>query len=447
MTLRHTFIMRLRPHWQSLRHIFMLWGSTLAGAGLAFLTQVLLARVLGTEAFGILASALAAVVLMVPLAGLGMAPLWLKWFGEEGAQARRWLGLSLSLVLACVLLALLLLAAWAKWGPHEAMLRNALWLMLLHLPAQVVIELVASRFQLEERYTALALWQFLPHFGRFVLLLLFALPFMEWDLYSAAAVYSVVAVLVMLVGVPYLLQSVRQGLIPAGEVQVCVAKHQPCASPLPGPPEAVSVPQILGLCWPFALGGLFYLIYFQSAVLLVQYLAGAQAAGLYNAAFVVMAAVYLLPSVVYQKYLLPRIHRWAAHERETLRQVFHTGNRIMLLLGIGAMLLIWLSAFWGLPLLFGDSYRAAVPVLNILALAAPLRFTASSVGAVLATGDLMRYKVRCMALVAALHLLLMLVLVPWFGLLGAAVATVAGDLLLLLLYYSLARRALADCGD
>src|SRR3546814_4412984 len=42
-----------------------------------------------------------------------------------------------------------------------------------------------------------------------------------------------------------------------------------------------------------------------------------EAAGVYNVAFVIMSAVYLIPSVIYQKFLLPKIHIWANHDQET----------------------------------------------------------------------------------------------------------------------------------
>lgn len=430
----------------ALKAIFFLWSSTLLGAALAFLTQVVLGRSLGTEQFGLFSSALALVLLLVPLAGLGVSQLWLKLFGEEGWSAIRWLPASFRLLMFSIALTVTLLLVWALWLPHDHVMRWLYLLLLLHLPAQVVIELLASRYQLEENYRALALWQFWPHASRLLLLVVLLLSplWTVWpdaseaptthdpllNLYQVASVYALVALLFLCWGVRRLYAMSKGNFQLKGhplQTDYMTSASQ-SVTPLP------SYRQVLALTWPYGLGSLLYLLYFQSGVVVVHQLLGAEPAGLYNAAFVIMASVYLLPSVIYQKYLLPKIHRWAAQTPQALRQYYHRGNRLMLVLGLGAGVSIALSAFWVLPLLFGIAYRDAVDILMILAIAAPFRFTATSVGAMLVTGDNMRRKVLCMALVALVYLLLSLTLLPMIGLIGAAIAAVISDGLLLALY-------------
>lgn len=195
-----------------------------------------------------------------------------------------------------------------------------------------------------------------------------------------------------------------------------------------------SIIAVAAQSWPFGLAGVFYLIYFQSDVILLKYISGDEAAGQYNVAFVIMAAVYLLPSVIYQKFLLPKIHRWANHDREQFYRIYRTGNLIMLLLGLLAMLMIWVLAPWGVPLFFSSSYMEAIIPLNILALAAPIRFVATSVGSTLATRQHMKKKVWYMAFTAILNIFLNILLIPEYGIVGAAIATVVSDAALLILY-------------
>src|SRR5687767_12146338 len=71
--------------------ISLLWVGSLAGAGFAFLTQVFLARKLGSNDFGAFSSALTTITLLAPLAGFGISQYWLKAFGQEGWAAKRWL--------------------------------------------------------------------------------------------------------------------------------------------------------------------------------------------------------------------------------------------------------------------------------------------------------------------------------------------------------------------
>jgi O-antigen/teichoic acid export membrane protein len=173
---------------------------------------------------------------------------------------------------------------------------------------------------------------------------------------------------------------------------------------------------------------------------LLKYMVSDEAAGIYNAAFLIMGAVYLFPSVIYQKFLLPKIHRWANHDSKRFVRVYSTGRWIMLLLGMAAMIAVWVLAPWGINILFGVAYEGAVAALRILALAIPLRFAATSIGSVLTTSKHMRIKVYLMAVVALANIVLNLMLIPGYGMFGAAISTVGCELLLLSLYHFFATK-------
>jgi O-antigen/teichoic acid export membrane protein len=194
--------------------------------------------------------------------------------------------------------------------------------------------------------------------------------------------------------------------------------------------------------WPFGLAGIFYLVYFQSDIILLKYMVSDEAAGIYNVAFVIMAAVYMLPSVIYQKFLLPKIHRWANHDRERFYQVYRTGNWVMLILGLLAMLAIWLLAPFGVQFLFGSSYVGAVLPLSILALAAPLRFLGSSAGSFLSTQSHLIKKLYIMCIVALVNIVLNFLIIPIYGAIGAAVTTVFSELLMVFIMHIYARKYL-----
>ncbi|MCY1308808.1 hypothetical protein D9M70_588450 [compost metagenome] len=104
------------------------------------------------------------------------------------------------------------------------------------------------------------------------------------------------------------------------------------------------------------------------------------------------------------------------------------------------MLAIWGAAFWAIPLLFGKQYLQAIILLNILAVCAPILFVASSVGATLVTQEHMAKKVKYMGAVAVLNIALNLLLIPEFEAVGAAVATVISNLVLLIVYCGAAQK-------
>jgi O-antigen/teichoic acid export membrane protein len=412
---------------QAIKTISLLWIGSLIGAGCAFLTQVILARQLGPTMFGAFSAALATTTLLTPLAGFGIAQYWLKAFGQEGWQAVRWLRGSFRFVVATTLLVLATLVAWAVLGPHDATTSGLLMVLSVYLLGQISVDMVSVKLQLEERYIGLAMWQFLPHLVRLLLVAMLAFVMVEMmTLSTVAYAYMFMSVGVFAVGM-FLMSRMYRGHLALkghGDEGLSASKLTPPAS----------MGQVATQSWAFGMAGVFYLIYFQSNIILLKYICGEEAAGIYNVAFMFMAAVYMLPSVVYQKFLLPKIHRWANHDREKFYQVYSVGNLVMLLLGLLAMLAIWLLAPWGVQLLFGDRYINAILPLGILALSAPIRLVAFNVGSTLVTNEHMRRKVWFMAITALINLTLNVILIPLYGVNGAAIGTVISDISLLFLY-------------
>lgn len=437
-----TLVSRLRPPThlkRALGALSVLWVGTLAGSGCAFLTQILLARSLGPAGFGTFAAALNLVMLVAPLASFGLGGFWLRVFGEEGWQGRRWLRASLRYATMSTAAVLIALIGWALLGPHDDITRWMLAILSAHLLGQVTAELIGAKLQLEARYRALVLWQLLPHLARLLLLSLLAFAFTRWmSPQLVANAYLIVAVMLMVLGGMELRSMYRGRFNLVGHGADIKALESSAAAP--------RLREVAAQSWPFGFAAIFHLIYFQSNIIILKYLSGDEAAGMYNVAFTVMMAVYLLPSVIYQKFLIAKIHRWANHDKEKFRRYYRLGNMAMAGTGVAAMLFVGLLAPLIIGVLFGDRYGQAVIVLQILSLAIPFRFVASSVGStMLAKGNIERKSIL-MGVTAAINLALNFAVIPTYGIIGSAWATVATEIVLLILYYGYSRRYV-DFGD
>ena len=420
--------------WRSLHQIALLWGSSIIAAGLAFATQLVLARHLDPSTYGIFGSSLALITMLSQFSGFGLQGFWLKAFGQEGWLAQRWVGGSLHFVALSTLLTLVAFASWAQFGPNDATTRLTLLLMTPSIAGLAAIELTISKLQLEERYVFISLWQISPQAARLILIsLAFLVVSSGQRLAATAIVYTVVALLLIAVTV---WQIVRMGA-PDFDLR----GH--------GPRSAISAPAamlptigtVAKEAWPFGLDVILYLAYLQISNVLLKYLDSNQAAGLYYAAFNIMNAVYLLPIVLYTKFLLSKQHRWARNDKPKLLSSLKLGSLAMLVVGVAAMLFIWTVAPYLVPLLFGHKYADASGLLDILAVCVPLRFLSTSVGSVLSTGDHMRHRVKLKSICAIVCIVLNVALIPRYGTTGAAVVTVITELTLLLLFsFSVLRR-------
>ena len=84
--------------------------------------------------------------------------------------------------------------------------------------------------------------------------------------------------------------------------------------------------------------------------------------------------------------------------------------------------------------IFGDEYFKSNQIIFILAIAIPFRFMSIGIGGLLSVKSLMVEKIKCMAFVAFINLILNFSLIPYFSYYGAAVATICSEFVLLALY-------------
>ena len=417
--------------------ISLLWMGAMGGAACAFFMQALLARKLGPANYGEFSAIYAIVLMLSPIAAFGVQGLWLMLFAEEGGAERRWLPASLKFSTLTSVLAITLIFGWAKFGYNNVTATTILLLFVPHVVGQAAIELVSGKLQLEERFLSLALWQTAPHLARLGTVIIAVV--LGGDIGNAenvAVIYGFIGLVIVIIGISQLSQMTSSRFKLKGHVN---AKTNNCISSRLT--EVVSVLAVAKQSWAFGIGALFYFIYLQSNTVLLYYLGvSAEIVGQYNTALTIMTAVYLFPSVVYQKFMLPKIQRWTISDRARLYMAHKRGIVLMAASGVGGALCTWLVAPYMILLLFGERYMGAVTLLNFLVFCIPIRFIATCLGAALSTRRNIRRKVFYMGCAAVANVAASFMLIPIWGAKGAIVGTALGELVLLLLYqYSCAK--------
>jgi O-antigen/teichoic acid export membrane protein len=397
---------------------------SLIGAASVFFMQLTLARQLTTFDFGVLSSSIAIVTLFASLAGFGIPGFWLEIFSKEGQNGVRWIYSSFLLSIFGALAAFLMLNLWAMYGNHGILMASTLSILSFYMFGQVVVELVNSKLQLEGRYTVLAMWQFLPQLARFLFILILS--------YTAVFTFSIE--MVVYVYLFTTLVTVIAGFTMLTRMYYGYFSLEKHINLKQSEDRIPTVIQVASRSWPFGLLSFFFLIYFQSDIIMLMYLSGGDFAGIYSAACLLLTVVYLLPGVVYQKYLLPKFHYWANHDQKYFYTFYKTGNFVMLALGMFVMVLLWQYSDRAILIFFGEKYQDAVPIIKVLSIAVPIHLIIMSVGSVLITHDA-RLKLKYMGIATIVNIVLNFILIPLFEAFGAAVATVASELILLMLYF------------
>ncbi|HEY1138602.1 MAG TPA: oligosaccharide flippase family protein [Lysobacter sp.] len=402
--------------------------ATAVGAVLVLLTQSLLARLLGPSIYGLFASSLATVSMIAPLAGFGLSQFRLRVYGAEGWSADRWIRPSMRLSLITGAVACAIVLVWAALAPAET--RNVLLLLLPVVPALLAVELVSCKLRLEERYRTLAGWQLLIPAGRLLVALLAVLLTMRHAV-PVAVGYGLVAAAVALLAAP----QVRAMLDGTMELH----GHGPRPAQL-APLQVPTTAHLWSQAWPYGVAAALYPIFFQVSTVMLKYLGGDEHAGRFGISMAVMSAIYLIPTTIYQKFLLSKLHRWATHDRPRFWLVYRRGIVSMLGLGLAIGAVLWLVMPKIVPIAFGPAYLGVIPILTVLALCPPIRFLSTAIGSVLLTGTHMYYRVLMMGLAAAVTIVMDLLLIPSYREMGAAWAIVTGEAVLLVTTWIGARK-------
>lgn len=404
----------------------LLFGGTFGSAIFAMGGQLLLARSLSVADYGRLAAVLAAVNLLSPVAAFGVNWFWVQIFGREGYRGYRWIAPSLSLLAVTNLISLAGLAVYFGFFaglPAEARL-SVIGLGGLMLLGQCAVEIASVKFQLEERFGLLALWQSVSQVGRFLV----AAGLMITASSTLGAVllgYGLVGFLLLAFGLVIVSHFHQRKVRLTGHVDDAIASAITT--------EAAGVMVTARQSFPFAFITIFYLIYFQSVILIISAFLGPESTAVFSAALLLLSAIHLVPNIVFTKFLMARICRWAEHDHKSFEAILHVSVASMVVLGLATMAAVVVGAAWFVPLVFGAKYAKSVTMLIWLSPTIPIRFVQSAYSATLVSEANVRRRVKYAGVSAVASLAVNFALLPVFGLVGAAAAAVVSEFVLLVL--------------
>lgn len=152
-----------------------------------------------------------------------------------------------------------------------------------------------------------------------------------------------------------------------------------------------------------------------------------------------LAFVLTMLSTALDVAFLPIISRAVGkNQPQHIRSTTSTVQRWALLITIPAAIVMILFAAEILDVLYGEIYSAGAMVMAILVFAFLIKSVLSTLSQVLAAMRLVFLELKIALVVAAINIVLNILLIPTYGIEGAAIATLAGfvTLLLLLTYYA-----------
>lgn len=375
-------------------------------SGSGFVAQVILARWLGPESFGVLGFIVSVTSVLAFAADLNLQVLLAREIAREPETAPRRLGTGLMTIGMTSAVAVALSVALVGLMDGRSYVLLAALVAGFALATAAIKNIVESALQGLRTMQPLMIANFV---GRVVYLVA--------TLGLVFAGFDVIGVFVALVIGP---------LVTSGMLLVWFRRN---VGKLERDPIS-AVPARIRESIPFAMSGLFASVYLASDVLVIKAFWGDDEVGVYRAASLLLMQLGVL-AVMLSRGIYPRLAQSLNDPVAAGADVAFTGRIIAVVavpLGVGGALV----GHDLLPLLVGEGYEAGILPFIVLMPILPIRFLNNLLGSSLSALNLQEARTKGAAIAAALNVGSNLAVVPFFGALGAAVTTLASDICLLL---------------
>lgn len=194
--------------------------------------------------------------------------------------------------------------------------------------------------------------------------------------------------------------------------------------------------KILKESWPFALSSIFIILYFKIDTVMLSQMRTDAEVGWYNAAYNLVFALFLIPTV-FDAIFYPILSRTFAQKKEfiyTVKKIFLYAIVIALPTGI----IIYLIKTPLIDWVYANKYPAAAGILGILIWSFVLSLI-NRFPFIINAANLQKLITKQIAIGVTANIILNLFLIPKYGAIGAAYATVASEIIaiFLLFYYAM----------
>lgn len=192
--------------------------------------------------------------------------------------------------------------------------------------------------------------------------------------------------------------------------------------------ELDSTKQLLAVAWPLGLVDLFTVIYFRVDQLMLEHWSGAQAVGLYGAAYRLIETAMVLPAALLVA-AFPEFVRAASSNHGLRRDSLQVGSFLFAMALVGSVF----GVMWAEPLcvmFFGPEFSGSGPLLRILLIALVLIYPNYLFTKLMVASGLQKKFMKIAMICAVFNVLANLLLIPGHGPVGAAWTTVATEVIL-----------------
>ena len=373
-----------------------------------YVVDVLLARRMGQEFFGIFSTALAFSTFLIFITDFGMKWKIVKDGSREPAIISELLGtvtlLKVGFFLICYPFMLSLLGVLG-YNTLSIQFFSIFWIFILPMAIQ---ESLAAGYQAKQKMEINAFYQGITPVFVLVLIYFFTNPPVELN--------SIAWMFVFGVGFVTLIWLIHTWFVVSPKVNIS------------------SVGSIIKGSYLFGLSDLLAIIFFRIDTIMLSIFKDMTAVGAYSVSYKMLEIVYKIP-VIFSVVMMPILFASSKQNKALYFKIYETIFRVSLPLGLIISALVYLTSDQIISVLFGAKFSSSIIILKILSVCFVIKFVSITSEMILTTLDKQALKTGFQGIAATINIFLNLFLIPRYGVIGAAIATVISELLLFIFYF------------
>lgn len=199
------------------------------------------------------------------------------------------------------------------------------------------------------------------------------------------------------------------------------------------------IPSMLRQSYIFSMSAVFFTMYFQVDQVLLSILKNSREVGLYAASAKFIVFLVFIPQMTYEA-VLPVLYKFDHEKSEKLNRAYAVMTRYLSAIGFPAAVIMFLLSKELILFLFGKAFLPASQTLQIFSWFVVMRFLSTASANILTALDKQKQRVKIEIFVLALNVIGDLILIPHFGFVGPAIATITCESILAILYISMAKK-------
>jgi O-antigen/teichoic acid export membrane protein len=391
------------------KNVGLLFISQMLSYVFAFFTLIYTARYLGVEGFGILSSALALTSIFSVFMDLGLSTLTIRDVARNESLANKYVGniTTIKIILSLITLGIIFLVVnISNYNPQTT---SVIYFIALYTVFTTFSMLFLAVFQANQKMEYQSLGTILSSIVLLagVLLAIYS----KFDIIQFSTIYTIVGALTLAYTI--IVFSLKMSL-PKMEFDFDKWKD------------------LIRESWPFAITGISINIYIWIDTIILAFMQGQGAVGLYNASYK-LVLVFLFIPVVFNTAIFPLMSQYYISSKYNLNISFQKLFKMMMIvavpLGVGTVII----ANKVILFIYGVQFIGAVIALQILIWSMVLIFARSPFERFLESSNRQLTVTKIFIIGVIFNIIFNLIFIPKFSYVAAAIITVLTDTLVLVL--------------